>query len=503
MSDRELLFYRENKRSSCIGSLELSLVRKVEKIVSSERDFHVDYKGKLVVYTAEDSAKRDEWVANLVNALQTNGNKQVPLAQNTVKCELDASRKQTKADQGNVSNQSRILSRQQSGVNNTVTRIDEQTTFCEDSISQGGQNSSRKKGLNLKEDEKPEVKEIFANETTLAGPLTESPVLTSSGSSKCKETVSEKTDKVRKDFVQKISPTANKGESKKNFETEPVNTRRSDASEKNKPESFDLSKNIYGRSSIVPSTEKERRPDSGYETLVGSENRRSIITEDYGEVDISRVVMRRSRRSINSFTMNNFDTEVPAVESVPVSNGIKETQPTIQKQDSLRENHIEEENCDESTLESSVSNGDLHNDPNEESDSVYENIASLRKEKTTENSVKTVKEESDAVVPMRRSIVSKRTTVVDMHVPQAVVEDEEEDDENVDHDIIPASEDQEMLMNLTFEPIEELPFKGKDMQSDEFDFSEIREILSHRKSPTRGSVSLDPVEELRKLLKQV
>lgn len=116
--------------------------------------------------------------------------------------------------------------------------------------------------------------------------------------------------------------------------------------------------------------------------------------------------------------------------------------------------------------------------------------------------MKTVNEENDVVVPLRRSR-SKRTTLVDMHVPQVVEEAEEEDDEHVD-DIIPATEGQEeMLMNLTFEPIEELPFKGKDMQSDEYDFSEIREILSHRKSPVRESVSLDPVEELRKLLEQV
>lgn len=507
LSDQELLFYRENKRSSCIGSLELSLVRKVEKVVSNERDFRVDYKGKLVVYTAEDSAKRDEWIANLLDALQANGNnKQVPLAQNTVKCKLDTSRKQTLQDQGEISIQSRILSRKPSGVNSTVPRINDQTTLCENNISKGGQISSRKEGPNLKEDEKPEVKKTFAKETTTVAqgqPSNESHVFTSSGSSKSKEAVSVKTDTIRQNCVQKVSQIVKEGESTTNFEAEPVNSRRSDANGKTKQESFDLTKNIVGRSSIVPSTGKESRPDSGYETLVGSENRRSIITEEYGEVDISRVVMRRSRRSINSFTMNNSETEVPKTEQVPVSNGMKETKTTSPEQNPLRENHIEEENCDDLTQESAVSNGDLHADPNEESDTVYENIASLRKEKTIENSVKTVNEENDVVVPMRRSRVSKRTTLVDMHVPQVVVEDEEEDDENVDA-VIPATEGQEeMLMNLTFEPIEELPFKGKDMQSDEFDFSEIREILSHRKSPIRDSVSLDPVEELRKLLEQV
>lgn len=507
LSDQELLFYRENKRSSCIGSLELSLVRKVEKVVSNERDFRVDYKGKLTVYTAEDSAKRDEWIANLLDALQANCyNKQVPLAQNTVKCKLDTSRKQTLQDQGEISIQSRILSRKPSGVNNTVPRINDQPTLCEKNISQGGQNSSRKEGLNLEEDEKPEVKKTFAKETTAVAkgqPSNESQVFISSGSSKSKEAVSVKTDTIRKNCVHKAYQTVNKeGESTTNFETEAVNS-RFEANGKNKQESFDLTKNIFGRSSIVHSTEKESRPDSGYETLAGSENRRSIITEEYGEVDITRVVMRRSRRSINSFTMNNSETEVPKVEQVPVSNGIKETKTTKPEQNPLRENHIEEENCDDLTHESTVSNGDFHADPNEESDTVYENIASLRKEKTLENSVKTVSEEKDVFVPMRRSRVSKRTTLVDMHVPQVVVEDEEEEDENV-NDVIPPPEGQEeMLMNLTFEPIEELPFKGKDMQSDEFDFSEIREILSHRKSPIRDSVSLDPVEELRKLLEQV
>lgn len=508
LSDQELLFYRENKRSSCVGSLELSLVRKVEKVVSNERDFRVDHKGKVVVYTAEDSAKRDEWITNLLDVLHANCNKQVPLAQNTVKCKLDTSRKQTLQDQGEISIQSRILSRKLSGVNNTVPRINDQTTFCENNISQGGQNSSRKEGPNLKEEDKPEVKKTFAKETTTVAkeqPSNESHVFTSSGSSRrSKEAVTVKTDTIRQSSVQKVSETVNKeGESTTNFETEPVNSRRSDANGKIKQESFDLTKNIVGRSSIVPSTGKESRPDSGYETLAGSENRRSIITEEYGEVDISRVVMRRSRRSINSLTMNNSESEVPKIEQVPVSNGIKDTKTTSPEQNPLRENHIEEENCDDLSQECGVSNGDLHADVNEEeSDTVYENIASLRKEKTLENSVKTVNEEHDVVVPMRRRVPSKRTTLVDMHVPQ-VVEEAEEDDEHVD-DIIPATEGQEeMLMNLTFEPIEELPFKGKDMQSDEYDFSEIREILSHRKSPVRESVSLDPVEELRKLLEQV
>lgn len=425
-----------------------------------------------------------------------------------MKCKLDTSRKQTLQDQGEISIQSRILSRKLSGVNNTVPRINDQTTFCENNISQGGQNSSRKEGPILKEEDKPEVKKTFAKETTTVAkeqPSNESHVFTSSGSSRrSKEAVTVKTDTTRQSSVQKVSEIVNKkGESTTNFETELVNSRRSDANGKIKQESFDLTKNIVGRSSTVPSTGKESRPDSGYETLAGSENRRSIITEEYGEVDISRVVMRRSRRSINSLTMNNSESEVPKIEQVPVSNGIKETKTTSPEQSPLRENHIEEENGDDLSQESGVSNGDLHADVSEESDTVYENIASLRKEKTLENSVKTVNEEHDVVVPMRRRVPSKRTTLVDMHVPQVVEEAEEEDDEHVD-DIIPATEGQEeMLMNLTFEPIEELPFKGKDMQSDEYDFSEIREILSHRKSPVRESVSLDPVEELRKLLEQV
>lgn len=421
-----------------------------------------------------------------------------------MKCKLDTSRKQTLQDQGEISIQSRILSRKLSGVNNTVPRINDQTTFCENNISQGGQNSSRKEEPNLKEEDKPEVKKTFAKETTTVAkeqPSYESHVFTSSGSSRrSKEAVTVKTDTIRQSSVQKVSETVNKeGESTTNFETEPVNSRRSDANGKIKQESFDLTKNIVGRSSIVPSTGKESRPDSGYETLAGSENRRSIITEEYGEVDISRVVMRRSRRSINSFTMNNSESEVPKIEQVPVSNGIKDTKTTSPEQNPLRENHIEEENGDDLSQESGVSNGDLYADVNEEeSDTVYENIASLRKEKTLENSVKTVNEENDVVVPLRRSR-SKRITLV----PQVVEEAEEEDDEHVD-DVIPVTEGQEeMLMNLTFEPIEELPFKGKEMQSDEYDFSEIREILSHRKSPVRESVSLDPVEELRKLLEQV
>lgn len=73
-------------------------------------------------------------------------------------------------------------------------------------------------------------------------------------------------------------------------------------------------KNIVGKLFIVFLIGKESRFDLGYEILVGSENRRSIIIEEYGEVDILRVVMWRSRCFINSFIMNNFESEVLKIE---------------------------------------------------------------------------------------------------------------------------------------------------------------------------------------------
>lgn len=72
-------------------------------------------------------------------------------------------------------------------------------------------------------------------------------------------------------------------------------------------------KNIVGRLFIVFLIGKESRFDLGYEILVGSENR-SIIIEEYGEVDILRVVMWRSRCFINSLIMNNFESEVLKIE---------------------------------------------------------------------------------------------------------------------------------------------------------------------------------------------
>lgn len=40
------------QRSSCIGSLELSLVRKVEKVVSDGSEFRIDHDGTLYLYVS-------------------------------------------------------------------------------------------------------------------------------------------------------------------------------------------------------------------------------------------------------------------------------------------------------------------------------------------------------------------------------------------------------------------------------------------------------------------
>lgn len=136
------------------------------------------------------------------------------------------------------------------------------------------------------------------------------------------------------------------------------------------------------------------------------------------------------------------------------------------EQNLLCENYIEEENGDDILQESCVSNGDFYVDVNEEElDIVYENIVLFRKEKIFENFVKIVNEEYDVVVLMwRNRVVSKRIIFVDMYVLQVVVEEvEEEDDEYVDDVIFVIEGQEEMLMNLIFEFIEELFFKGKEM----------------------------------------
>lgn len=134
------------------------------------------------------------------------------------------------------------------------------------------------------------------------------------------------------------------------------------------------------------------------------------------------------------------------------------------EQNLLCENYIEEENGDDILQESCVSNGDFYVDVNEEElDIVYENIVLFRKEKIFENFVKIVNEEYDVVVLMWRRVFSKRIIFVDMYVLQVVEEVEEEDDEYVDDVIFVIEGQEEMLMNLIFEFIEELFFKGKEM----------------------------------------
>ena len=243
------------------------------------------------------------------------------------------------------------------------------------------------------------------------------------------------------------------------------------------------------------STGKDTRPDSGYETLVGSENRRSVLTEEYGEIDISQVVLRKSRHSINSLTMNNSENEVPKDEPVPVSKETPEVPETNQEQGPVYENHVDDI---EGLGHTSVSNGLLQMDSTVESIQIHEGVDVVRREERAK--VKPV--------PMRRR-PSKKSTLIEVNVPRAVVEDEEVDEKSddtaqmsSDGDLL-TEEQEEMLNNLTFDPIDEIPYKVDDVVKEAF--SEIREIVNHRNTRTRNSFIPDsnPVDKLRELLQQL
>lgn len=243
------------------------------------------------------------------------------------------------------------------------------------------------------------------------------------------------------------------------------------------------------------STGKDTRPDSGYETLVGSENRRSVLTEEYGEIDISQVVLRKSRHSINRLTMNNSENEVPKDEPVPVSKETPEVPETNQEQGLVYENHVDDSG---GPGHSSVSNGLLQMDSTVESIQGHEGVDAVRREERAK--VKPV--------PMRRR-PSKKSTLIEVNVPRAVVEDEETDEKSddtaqvsSDGDLL-TEEQEEMLNNLTFDPIDEIPYKVDDVVKEAF--SEIREIVNHRNTRTRNSFIPDsnPVDKLRELLQQL
>jgi hypothetical protein len=250
--------------------------------------------------------------------------------------------------------------------------------------------------------------------------------------------------------------------------------------------------------------EKDGRPDSGYETLVGNESRKSVLTEEYGEVDISQVVMRKNRRSVQSSgsTMNDIETEIP--------NGINEINNPCTESKATYEKYIDENGSKRKDFP--MSNGDLQKVEICKSDEIYANTgnASADEIKKTEKSEETT-EEDDVVVPMRRSkIVNKRSTLFDVHVPRVVVEAEEDENDlsnfsqkAIDGDLL-TEEQENLIVNLTFEPIAELPFQMKDLQNEKCDFSEIRGMVTQRNSRITNLVSAgkNSVESLRKLIEQ-
>lgn len=446
-----------------------------------------------------------------------------PAGQTIAKCELEEYRKHAKADDRNTSIKSRIQFLQPSTAANKVSiaqNIVQKTPIVTENTQS---DSYPPKKENLKKsnhtenwrqgNSKHDIEKVDKKGTTahLRKPYFADSQNTSPKSLE-KEAVIESIDKTLEKCDERENPkiTSNKLtkdiENKGNDKEACNSLKRSKEGENNTEETGTkrVSGTVQNSYPVLPTCkEKDSRPDSGYETLAGSESRKSVYLEEYGEVDISQVVMRKSRRSIQSFTMNDNETDI-SIGIHEANNPCTENKSTCEK--------YGDENCSK-RKDCPMSNGDLDTVGISESDEIYANTSSATAERIneTEKSEET-SEENDVVVPiMRRSKVNKRSTLIDVHVPRVVVEaDEDEDDKvssfsqiSVDGDLL--TEDQEnLLVNLTFEPIAELPFQMKDLQSVKWDFSEIRDLVTQRKSRITNLVPSDknPVESLRKFVEQ-
>ncbi|XP_062615274.1 uncharacterized protein LOC134277014 [Saccostrea cucullata] len=525
LDGKELFFYRENKRSSCIGSLDLSLVRKIEKVVPTGSEFLIDYDGRYALYTAENSVKCDEWITYITQATQSPGkSNQLPIAGQTNATET-FKHKKTNDTTASIKSRTETLqpSENNSGRQITVNkpfpvqrevqnkpRVSDKPQKRPFSYKKEDIDRSSDKLVNLKcvETVQKNVPAKDVNFTKLNSLLKEAGKESVDQTPKncvtkvCKENVAKEVFRSNLNVKTEAKCDSRKPEiakSLKNSITDNINTRKTD-----------IKANLGNRrSSSLPQTEEDTstRPDSGYETLAGSDNRKSVITEEYGEVDISSVVLRKSRRSILSSTMINPESELPNMESGSILRVPKETNCKVSDKDSSCASTLEEK-CMKKD-KSLLSNGDIHKDKNSELDDVYENVNTARVEIKEENNSEEAEEEEegDYVVPRRRNIVSKRSTMVDVHVPQVVIE-ADEDNENDDY-TQPSSEggllteeQEDLLINLTFEPIEDLPFKSDNLQHDKLDFSEIQGFVKGSKFQSRSLVSSgkNPVESLRQLL---
>ena len=409
--------------------------------------------------------------------------RQVPFGQNTEKSKVEASRKSDKADDKKISIQSKIKSFLPSGnKQKSASQTREQSRQLK-KISREEQ-SSFKQEVRRSDDEGQDSLSVKEPVTLLKSHKSIESHITRSTTAPRNTTVASPKELVQKD------PRVNQSES-----SEQTLQESSNACNKHEVSSSIKSFQDTDRSSTsLWSTGKDTRPDSGYETLVGSENRRSVLTEEYGEIDISQVVLRKSRLSINSLTMNS-ENEVPKDEPVPVSKETPEVPETNQEQGPVYENHVDDS---EGPGHTSVSSGLLQMDSTVESIQNHEGVDVVRREERAK--VKPV--------PMRRR-PSKKSTLIEVNVPRAVVEDDEADEKSddtaqmsSDGDLL-TEEQEEMLNNLTFDPIDEIPYKVDDVVKEAF--SEIREIVNHRNTRTRNSFIPDsnPVDKLRDLLQQL
>lgn len=73
LDGQSLMFFKENKRSSCIGHIDISDIQTIRKVGTKDSQFEILTSEKPQIFTAESSDLCKEWITHIQHAMSTKG----------------------------------------------------------------------------------------------------------------------------------------------------------------------------------------------------------------------------------------------------------------------------------------------------------------------------------------------------------------------------------------------------------------------------------------------
>ncbi|KAK3090808.1 hypothetical protein FSP39_014833 [Pinctada imbricata] len=467
LDGKELVFYRENKRSSCIGSEDLTEIRSIQRVDGSDPcDFKIETETKSTVYSAENGTACEQWVLHIKEALDILG---VKVCTEKVK---ESAKERINIPKSPEKSVHSLMQLWQQGPNNPVNRNrkleqrkpenNSKNSIIEHELPVNHMKGNRDDIVQSRSQNKDSTNESKA-------PRTDSGY----------ETIP--SEKRNSDHKLETAPNDTKNEVECSEADDLVNG--GDTNEVVIDEKFPK-ENREGNSKIDIASQEPLLKHSGSQQT----QPRQIVTHDVNdegtqEVDLSNVVYRRKSRpsvmeSSLSFDENSNNNDANLVKS----NG----HPEISRQKS------ENEVFESSDVSKNVENSALQ----EESQTTSQ----------TENVTTPVQEEDEPPVVLRKVSVANgvdnhQTTNVMLSV-RAPTEEEEEDvvDGEVEEDDLNVEDFEEFLNDLTFDPLPELtPLKLDDISESLSGITDLIADGMSRRSFGRSAIKSQTGDELAQL----